>query len=128
MIQFWQRWIYLWAFVSIFNAWGCNDPGCIRNSQCPSGTICSQGKCIVPPATDAHIPSDIPLYQDALPNDGASRDTQTDGNSGMDVLHDALSSDTTTNDIVKIDGAKSDSVKADSVPADAMKRDAENSD
>jgi hypothetical protein len=40
--------------IPIASAAGCLDPGvCIRNSDCPSIDVCSQGVCILAPPDDS---------------------------------------------------------------------------
>ncbi|MET0595356.1 MAG: hypothetical protein ABW133_21845 [Polyangiaceae bacterium] len=65
------------ALAAFMPACSYGDP-CLRTTDCGSGLICSEGKCIVDPGdnpSDGSPPSDVIVSVDASTSDGATRDT-----------------------------------------------------
>jgi len=92
-------WIWRWVFASICSLLGGCDSGCIRNSQCSGGAVCSLGSCVQPPA-DARGEGQLrdgggegAKAEDASPRDGAREvgDTGTKPDGGApDGMLDGL--------------------------------------
>ena len=62
-------------------ALGCNSDPCLRSTDCGSGLVCWEGKCVVPVSDtpgDAAPPSDAIVSGDAVGSDGASREASAD--------------------------------------------------
>ena len=82
----------LWSAVAT-TALGCNSDPCLRSTDCESGLVCWEGKCVAPvsdtPPSDAAPPSDAIVSRDAMGSDATSREASTEagdasGDAGSD--------------------------------------------
>lgn len=94
MEQLWRNWMLASGFVlaTSYLVSSCNDPGCIRNSQCPSGQSCLIGKCVVKQDAGA---ADGAALEDGGVVDGRLGDAGkdlliTDAKTGHDAIHDGV--------------------------------------
>jgi hypothetical protein len=88
MARCWRSLILLSASVSICSLVGCNDPGCIRHSQCGGNQICVLGKCITPAEAGNKDGFRSEARTETSPRDAsdASRERGPDG--GLDARRD----------------------------------------
>ena len=129
MTRFWPNWIFQWGFVFLSSFLGsCNDPGCIRNSDCPSQFYCQAGQCVA----DNIFPQDASgdSFRDSNIKDAAVSDSKEDG------ISDALNGDLEPPDLtidqgptdqsseaIPLDGTLSDTLSLDQNAGDALVND-----